>query len=57
MQKRNQALIDMKREELCLQIAKRVSKVSPGMSFEEVDRKARRAVKVLRKIQDVPRYS
>ena len=56
MQK-NQALIDKKREELCLKIAKRVSKVSPGMSLEEVDRKARHAVKVLRKIQDVPRYS
>ena len=57
MPKRNQAHIDLKREELCLLVAKRISKVSPGMSHEDVDRKARRAVKVLKKIQDVPRYS
>ena len=53
----NRALIDLKREELCLEVARRISKVSPEMSDEEVDRKARRAVSVLRKIQDVPRYS
>ena len=53
----NRALIDLKREELCLEVAKRISKVSPEMSNEDVVCKARRAVRVLKKIQDLPRYS
>lgn len=57
MSNSNKAPLDLKKEELCLKVAKRIKRISPGMSSEDIDRKARRAVKVLRQIQDLPRYS
>ena len=49
--------VNMSQEEMHLKVAERIARVNPDMSIEDIDSIATRAVKVLRKIQDVPRYS
>lgn len=48
--------VNMSQGEMHLKLAER-ARVNPDMSIENIDSIATRAVKVLRKIQDVPRYS
>ena len=55
--RRNPARDSISKEELALRVAERIAKVSPDMSIEDIDAKAMRAVKRLKKIQEVPRYS
>ena len=38
-------------------MARRINLVNPGMSRDEVKRKAKRACRVLSRIEDLPRYS
>ena len=47
----------MTKKELCVNVAKRILKVNPGADQEEAEKRAKRAVKILKKIQDLPRYS
>ena len=55
--RKNSALLGMNKEELLLKVAERIAKVSPDMCVEDIDSMASRAVKALKNIQEVPRYS
>ena len=55
--RKNSALSGLNKEELHLKVAERIARVSPDMSVEDIDSMASRAVKVLKNIQEVPRYS
>ena len=44
-------------KELCKSVAKRMAKVNPGIEKDVIKRKAKRAVKSLKLIQDLPRHS
>ena len=45
------------KEEICLDVARRLARVNTEMSEEEILRKAKRAVRVLKNIQNLPTYS
>ena len=48
--RKKSAPINMSKEEMHLRVAERIARVSPGMSIEDIDSIANRALKVLKEI-------